>query len=105
MANEPLILIIPHRQSKAEVLSRLKPGLSSAARSFPIMSIEEERWEGDRLTFRVKALGQIASGIINVDEQNVRFEVLLPAFIARFAEKIKAVVTSRGKALIDNKPR
>ena len=99
----PLIVVIPHSLGKAEVLRRLKPGLANAAQSFPLLCVEEENWSGDLMTFRVRALGQVAAGTIEAAESHVRLEVTLPAFIARFAEKIKSVVQSRGKILIEQK--
>ena len=36
------------------------------------MSVDEEVWNGDRLTFRLRALGQSASGTIDVTEDHLR---------------------------------
>ena len=105
MSAEPLIVVIPHSLGKAELIRRLKPGLATAAQSFPMISVEDERWTGDVMTFRVKALGQVASGTIEAAEKHVRLEVSLPFFIAKFAEKIRAVVSSRGALLLENKSK
>ena len=53
----PLIVSIPHRLGREEATRRLKVGLSSAAASIPVLKVDEERWEGDRMVFRVRALG------------------------------------------------
>ena len=67
--SEPLVVVIPHRLGKDEALRRIKDGLGRARAEFGwLLSLEEEVWSGDRLTFRVAALGQHASGIIDVYE-------------------------------------
>lgn len=86
------------------MLRRLKPGLTQAAASFPVLTVEHEHWTGDRLNFRVKALGQIAEGKVDVREDNIRLEVTLPWLIAKFANKIQSVVSARGKLMIEKKP-
>jgi hypothetical protein len=57
----PLIVSIPHRLGREEASRRLKAGLTRAAASIPVLQIEGERWEGDRLFFRVRALGGVDS--------------------------------------------
>jgi Putative polyhydroxyalkanoic acid system protein (PHA_gran_rgn) len=74
----PLVVSIPHRLGREEAAKRLKGGLSRAAASVPVLSVDEERWEGDRMFFRVRALGQAASGQIDVADDHVRLEVVLP---------------------------
>ena len=57
----PLVVSIPHRLGKHEAVRRLKNGLGQARTSFGhLMSVDEEVWNGDRLTFRLRALGQAA---------------------------------------------
>ena len=59
----PLVVSIPHRLGKQEAARRLKTGLGQARTSFGhLMSLDEEVWNGDNLTFRVRALGQSANG-------------------------------------------
>jgi hypothetical protein len=40
--------------------------------------VEEETWSGDLLRFRVRALGQVAAGNVEVAEDHVQLEVTLP---------------------------
>ena len=62
----PLVVSIPHRLGREEAVRRLKTGLGRAAASIPVMQVEEERWNGDSMNFRIRALGQIASGQVDV---------------------------------------
>ena len=96
----PLIVSIPHRLGRAEATRRLKTGLTRAAASIPVLQIDEERWEGDRLIFRVRALGQLASGHLDVADDHARLEVSLPWLLQRFAKAAQAVIRNRGNLLL-----
>ncbi|CAN5541351.1 hypothetical protein BH11PSE4_BH11PSE4_31660 [soil metagenome] len=99
----PLVVSIPHRLGRDEAVRRLKAGLTSAASSVPVLKVDEERWDGDRMTFRVRALGQSAAGHVNVDESHVRVEVTLPWLLQRFAEVAQAAIKARGNLLLTKK--
>ena len=96
----PFVVSIPHRLGRDEAARRLKTGLGRAAASIPVMQVEEERWEGDRMNFRIRALGQVATGSVDVGEDNVRVEVLLPWLLQRFAEMAQATIRKRGQLLL-----
>ena len=102
--SKPLIVVIPHSLGKEEALRRLRPGLSKAAASFPVLQVEEELWSGDQLQFRVRALGQAASGTVEVREKDLRLEVTLPWFLEKFAHTVEKVVRTRGSLMIEKKP-
>ena len=99
----PLVVSIPHRLGREEASRRLKSGLTKAATSVPVLKVDEERWEGDRMIFRVSAMGQAASGHVDVGEDQVRVEVTLPWLLQRFAEKAQAMIKSRGNLLLEKK--
>ncbi len=99
----PLVVSIPHRLGREEAARRLKGGLSRAAASVPVLSVDEERWEGDRMFFRVRAIGQAASGQIDVADDHVRLEVALPWLLQRFAQMAQAAIRQRGQLLLTKK--
>ncbi|CCD94965.1 conserved hypothetical protein [Bradyrhizobium sp. ORS 375] len=101
--SRPLVVSIPHRLGKDEAVRRLQSGLSRAASSVPVLSVDEERWEGDKMIFRVRALGQAASGHVDVAEDHVRVEVTLPWLLQRFAEAAQNAIRSRGQLLLTKK--
>jgi hypothetical protein len=96
----PLIVSIPHRLGREEATRRLKIGLTRAAASIPILQVDEEKWEGDRLSFRVRALGQAASGYLDVEEDHARLEVTLPWLLQRFANVAQVAIRNRGSLLL-----
>lgn len=101
----PLIISISHSLGKDEALRRLRPGLTRMTSSLPVLTVEEEAWSGDRLEFRVKALGQSASGAMDVADDHVRIELRLPWLLQRLAESIRGAIQTRGHILLGNKPR
>jgi len=74
--------------------------LTRAAASVPMLNVDEERWQDDRMIFRVRALGQAASGHIDVEEDHVRLEVTLPWLLQRFAEAARSAIQKRGNLLL-----
>ena len=96
----PLVVSIPHSLGRQEAMRRLKDGLSRAASSVPVLKVDEERWEDNRMTFRVRALGQAAAGHVDVADDHVKVEVVLPWLLQRFAQAAQAAFRNRGNLLL-----
>jgi hypothetical protein len=96
----PLVVMIPHRLGREEAARRLKAGLTRAASSIAVLKVDEERWEEHRMIFRVRALGQVASGHLDVADDHVRLEVSLPWLLQRFAEVAQVAIRNRGSLLL-----
>lgn len=101
--SRPLTVSIPHSLGRDEAARRLKSGLARAASNVPMVKIEDERWNGDRLDLRVRAMGQVASGHVDVLDDRVNVEVTLPWLLQRFAEAAQGMIKSRGKLLLEKK--
>ena len=103
--NTPLVVEIPHRLGKEEAVRRLKGGLSRASSQYGnLLQVHEEIWSADRLSFRVEAMRQMASGTIDVREDNVRVEVTLPWLLARLAGGIQSAIRKSGTLMLEKKP-
>lgn len=96
----PLIVSIPHQLGREEATRRLKAGLARAASSIPALKVDEERWQENRMIFRIRALGQAASGHLDVTDDHVELEVTLPWLLQRFAEVAQVAIRNRGKLLL-----
>ena len=72
----PLVVSIPHSLGREEAMRRLKTGLTRAASSVPVLKVDEESWEDNRMVFRVRALGQAAAGHVDVADDHVQVEVV-----------------------------
>jgi hypothetical protein len=102
--SKPLVLTIPHRLGKVEAARRLKAGLGGAAANFHhVLAVQEEVWSGDRLQFRVSALGQAASGTVDVADDHVRLEVMLPWLLAQLVDKIQPLIARQGALMLEKK--
>ena len=102
--SEPLVVTIPHRLGKDEALNRIKTGLTRAEGEFAwALRFDEQRWEGDRLDFRISAMAQHAQGSITVAEENVRVEVMLPWLLAKLGERLLPALKKETTLLLEKK--
>jgi len=102
--SKPLVVTIPHRLGQEEAVRRLKSGLRSAEEKFgQFFSLQEETWADNRLQFRVTALAQTASGTIDVLDDHVRLEVVLPWLLAKVAATIQPLIRKEGTLLLEKK--
>ena len=100
----PLVVSIPHRLGKAEAVRRLKNGLGRARTDFAhVISVDEEIWNGDTVTFRLRALGQAAAGTIEVLDDHLRLEVTLPWLLAKLTERFVPTIRKEATLLLEKK--
>lgn len=100
----PIVAVIPHRLGKAEASRRLREGLGRVpAGASYFLSIEPATWDGDRVTFQVRALGQTAAASIDVFEQEVRLELTLPWLLQKLADRILPALRREATLLLEKK--
>ncbi|MGE0210403.1 MAG: polyhydroxyalkanoic acid system family protein [Parvibaculaceae bacterium] len=103
--SKPLTVTVPHKLGKDEAVRRLKTGLGTIRDKFGhLIRIDNEAWAGDRLTFQISALGQSASGTVDVFEQEAVIEVQLPWLLHRIAERATGLIRKEGTLLLEKKP-
>jgi hypothetical protein len=101
---QPLIVSIPHSLGRDEAIRRLKSGLSVVEANFgTLFSVQEQTWQGDRLLFRISALGQLAKGTIDVAEDHARLEVSVPWLLAKAAKHIQRALRGHVTLLLERK--
>ena len=100
---EPLVITIAHKLGKDEDLRRIRPALGKTSESFPMLKVEQEVWSEDSLDFRVRALGQVAVGNVQVADDNVRLELTLPWLLHKFGGAVQKTVQGRGRILLEKK--
>src|SRR5215467_15173422 len=101
-ASRPLTVSIPHRLGRAEAQRRIQSGLGNVRTNYAsLLAIDEEVWSGNRLTFRVRAMGQSAAGTIDVEEDHVVMEITLPGFLGVLAEKLIPAIRKEGTLLLE----
>jgi hypothetical protein len=101
---QPLIVSIPHSLGKREAVRRIKTGLELAKNRFgKIFVVQEEVWSDDKLQFRVAALGQLATGTIDVGDDSARLEIVLPWLLAKAAENLQQAIRRQGAVMLEKK--
>lgn len=99
---QPFVVSIPHKLGKEEAIRRMQAGLGKIKAQYgQVLQIDEEIWSGDRLAFRLTALKQQASGTIDVAEDHVKLEVMLPWLLAGLAHGAQAMIRERGNRLLE----
>jgi hypothetical protein len=102
--SKPFVVSIPHRLGKDEAVRRLKSGIGGVRANYRhLFAIAEETWTGEHLQFRVSALGQVASGSIDVADDCVTLQVYLPWLLAKVAEAVQPLIRKEGTLLLEKK--
>jgi hypothetical protein len=102
--SKPLIVSIPHRLGKDEATRRLKAGLGNVRTNFgQVFTVQDETWTGDHLQFGVSALGQVVSGTVDVADDHVTLEVVLPWLLATIAATLQPLIRKEGTLMLEKK--
>ena len=102
--SDTVSVIIGHRLGKVEAVRRLKDGFArNKGQLGAMIAIEQETWEGDTLRFRMRALGQTASGSIEALEDALRIEVSLPGLLAKAAKTLLPILRTQAGRLLEKK--
>ncbi|HYP69577.1 MAG TPA: polyhydroxyalkanoic acid system family protein [Variovorax sp.] len=100
----PIIISIPHQLGRVEARRRIEAGFGRIVDLLPGSSgAASERWDGDRLTFSVAALGQAVSGVIEVSDSTVTMEIELPGVLRGIASGLKERLQKMGQLLLTKK--
>ena len=100
----PLSINIPHQLGRAEARRRIEAGFAKVVRQLPGGgSGYVERWEGDRLTFGVSALGQSVSGTVDVLDDAVAMKIELPAVLGMIAASLRGKIQEAGRLMLTRK--
>jgi len=102
--SDRVTVIVSHRVGKDEAIRRLKDGLGQMKEGLGAMiAIEQQTWEGDTLRFHMRALGQTATGTIQVLEDSLRIDVSLPWLLARAARSVLPILRKEATRLLEKK--
>ncbi len=101
---KPLVVSIPHQLGAAEAQRRLQAGIEQLKEQYAgKFMVLENRWTGSHLDFRVSAVGQTISGMLDVAEESVTLAVQLPWVLAMIAKKAQSMIESKGHLLLEKK--
>ena len=100
--SQPVVVTIPHKLGKAEATRRLQAGFTKVRSTFgQSFVVLEDQWAGEHLDFRASLLGQTTTGTVDVADDHVRLEVVLPWMLSLLANKAKALVQKQGKLMLE----
>jgi hypothetical protein len=101
---KPVTVTISHELGKQQAKERIQSGLGQIrAQIAPYVTSMDDRWAGDRLGFNVVAMGQAVTGGIEVFEDFVRVEILLPGILGFVARLVTGPVRDAGTKLLEKK--
>jgi hypothetical protein len=102
--SDTVSVVISHHLGKEEAIRRLKEGFARTSGHLgPVIAMEQETWEGDTLRFRMRAIGQIAAGTIEVLEDALRIELSLPWLLAKAAKRLLPILRKEATLLLEKK--
>ena len=101
--SKPIVVSIPHELGCTQARARLEAGFDQFAQQFGQGVHFTKTWTGDRLSFAAKVVGQEISGHLDVFDEAVRMEVLLPGVLGMIAGKIQGRLQKEGQLMLEKK--
>ncbi|URW75331.1 polyhydroxyalkanoic acid system family protein [Sphingomonas donggukensis] len=97
---DPVEVDIPHKLGREAAKTKIAAGIGKLESYIPGGSVTDNRWEGDRLSFTVSALGQKAHATVDVLEDKAHLAVMLPPMLSLFAGKVREMLGREGPKLL-----
>ncbi|MDB5408280.1 MAG: polyhydroxyalkanoic acid synthase [Rhodospirillales bacterium] len=98
---KPLEITISHTLGRVGARRRVEESLAKIRGQLAgIASSVEQEWDGDRLRFRIAALGQTITGEIEVLEDMLRIVVALPSVLGLLGGEIAERVRHQATLLL-----
>jgi hypothetical protein len=102
--NKTITITIPHKLTVEEVKARLNNGIADAKRNFAgQVGTVQEVWNGDRMDFRLAAMGQQVTGRVDVTASDLRFQIDLPWMLAMIADRVRGTIEDQGRKMLEKK--
>lgn len=99
-----ITISIPHQLGRAEARRRIEAGFAKIIHQLPGSGGAcSERWDGDRLTFSVAAMGQTVAGVVSVLDASVTMEIELPGVLGMIASGLQGRLQKMGQLLLTKK--
>jgi hypothetical protein len=102
--SQPLIISIPHQLGRDAAVARLKTGLHTAHEKVgQFFALEQETWVENILHFRLAIMGQAVNGTMEVLDDHVRLEIVLPWLLAKIAGIVEPMIRKEATLLLEKK--
>jgi putative polyhydroxyalkanoate system protein len=97
----PLTIIIPHQLSKADAKQRIESHFTELLGQYgSSLDHLEHRWTDDTLNFQAGVMGMNISGNLQIQDQDVRIEVVLPWVLTTMSETLRQTIEDQGRKLL-----
>ncbi|HLL09751.1 MAG TPA: polyhydroxyalkanoic acid system family protein [Rubrivivax sp.] len=98
---QTISISIPHQLGRSEARRRIEGGFAKLVQVVPGGGGTcSQRWDGDRLTFSVVAMGQTVAGVVTVLDAVVSMDIELPGFLGMIAGGFKDRLHKAGQRLL-----
>lgn len=102
---ETVSVTIPHRLSKDEARRRLEGGFQRVTEQMAGKAVSvDQTWDGDRMDFSARVMGQSITGKLMVRDASVDLEIDLPWLLASMANLFKGRLRKETTLLLEKKP-
>ena len=101
----PLVVSLPHQLGQKEAVRRIQAGLADVRQKYAaLITVDEETWADNRVTLRLRAVGQSAAAVIDILDDHLRLEVTLPWLLAKISEKLLPTIQREAVLMLEKKP-
>ena len=93
-------ITVPHNTTREEARHKVEERLASLESQYGHYATDiDKSWEGDRLTFSVKARGMSGSGSLEITDTEVIVDGKLPLMARPFESRIKSTIEREAGAM------
>lgn len=100
--NQPIQVDLPHKLGKEEAKRRIAGNIHKLKDHIPGGADVQSAWNGDQLRLDIGAMGQSVSAAIDIMEDKVHLQVLLPGMLGMFSGVIQAALQKKGGVLLED---
>lgn len=97
----PISVDVPHSLGAEEARRRIESGTGSIVRHLPAGATAKPHWNGDQLDLEVAALGQEIRTRLDIQDNLVRVELVLPPALSFLRPMIEAGIRRKGSELLE----
>jgi putative polyhydroxyalkanoate system protein len=96
----PMKVTVPHHTTRAEAKRKIEERLGNLEQQYGHYATDiDKQWDGDRLTFSVKARGMSGSGSLEITDSEVIVDGKLPLMARPFESRIKSTIEREAAAM------
>ncbi len=97
----PLTIVIPHQLSKADAKQRIESHFMELLGQYA-SSLDhlDHHWTDDTLNFQAGVMGMNITGKLQIEDQAVRIEVVLPWVLTTLSGTLRQTIEEHGRKLL-----